>query len=290
MRVGQVGFITMAFGPDKYLRQAETLARSLKLHMPGHPRALVTDRPGPHPLFDIVVPMRPVAAAGTVHKTEIYGYSPFDETLFIDSDCVVARSFTRELAEISRFDFSPIVGLYLVAGDADLWLEDVGRALAGVGGRRFAKFNGGVYFFRKGPFAKQVFDRAGALRGRAAELGIKDFDRSGPGEETLIGLALAEMHAGDSYNDGGALMRTPLNSTGPLTLDVLAGDCHFIKEGTRVDPAICHFCGPWIEHRAYLTAEYTLLHDRRPPPVWRARLLARDVARRVARKVAQIAS
>ena len=38
-------------------------------------------------------------------------------------------------------------------------------------------------------------------------------------------------------------MRTPLNSTGPIVADVLAGSCRFVKEGEVVTPAICHFCG-----------------------------------------------
>jgi hypothetical protein len=253
-----IGFITMAYGADKYFRQAETLARSIKRNMPGYKLALVTDRASVSADFDIVVPMERFDEAGTVHKVDMYAYSPFEETLFIDSDCVVIRPFEAELAAIRRYDFSPIVGRYLRDGEQDLWLEDVGRAVRGVGGRSFPKFNGGVYFFRKGPAAEEIFRRSGELRARATELGIKDFDRSGPGEETLIGLALSSLGLEDLYFDHGRLMRTPLNARGPIVADPIAGVCHFEKEGERVEPAIIHYCGDWIRHPTYLIAERAL--------------------------------
>lgn len=256
--MSELGFITMAFGSDKYFQQALTLARSIKRNMPGIPIALVTDRSDTGPEFDIVVPMGSVAKAGTVHKIAMYDYSPFQETLFIDSDSVVVRPFHDQLHAIRQFDFSPIVGQYLRAGDNDLWLADVGKAVLGVGGHSFPKFNGGVYFFRKGSYALDVFHRAEAIRLRAEELGIKDFDRSGPGEETLIGLALASLGAEDLYFDHGKLMRTPLNSSGPIVADPITQLCHFIKEGQRVEPAIIPYCGEWASHPTYEIARRSL--------------------------------
>lgn len=283
-----IGLLTMAFGADKYLRQAETLAMSIRRNMPGYKIAIVTDRADPGPLFDIVVPMRPVLEAGTVLKTDMYDYSPFEETFFIDSDCVVARDFTPQLEEIRKFDFTPIVGQYLKSGDHDLWLEDVGAAIEALGGTPFPKFNGGVYFFRKSEFAAQVFAEAAGLRLRAAELGIKDFDRSGPGEETLIGLALSHLRVTKLYYDQGLLMRTPLNSKGPIVLDVLRGKCTFVKEGVRVSPAICHFCGEWIGHRKYLAAGIALRTGKNPSVAWRLSANMRAAAPRVIRRLRKL--
>ena len=257
-----IGFITMAFGKDKYIQQAEVLARSLRRHMPNHPIAIVTDRPDPGPLFDIVIPIDQFSVAGTFLKTGLYRYSPFSKTLFIDSDCIVARDFSEELRKISSYEFSPVVSRYLSKGDKDVFISDVGRAIEVLNGTPFPKFNGGIYFYRKGDFAREVFDRAVAIRDRSTELGILDFDSSGPGEETLFGLALSQMHVTNLYDDAGRLMRTPLNSTGPIHLDVIRGECRFIKEGALVEPAICHFCGEWINHPAYLIARRELLAER----------------------------
>src|SRR6478609_7538916 len=99
----------MGFGPDRYIRQAEALALSLKLHMPGIPLAVVSDQDLRGTLFDISVPLDRSNPSGIISKLDIYKYSPFNETLFIDSDCLVSRPFPEELEEIRKFDFSPIV-------------------------------------------------------------------------------------------------------------------------------------------------------------------------------------
>lgn len=263
--VPSIGFLTMAFGPKKYIRQADTLALSIKRHMPQFKLAIVTNNAVDNSLYDYVIPMRAFETAGTIHKIDIYDYSPFDETLFIDSDCVVAREFESEFEEIRKYDFSPVVSRYLFHGDHDLWLENVGAAIDRVGGSKFPKFNGGIYFFRRGPFAAEVFRRAREIKERASELGIKSFDSAGPGEETLIGLALSEMRVDYLYDDRGLLMRTPLNSSGTIRMDVLEGKCSFVKEGVLVTPAICHYCGEWIHHSSYRKADYALRHGRNPP-------------------------
>jgi hypothetical protein len=265
-----LGFVTMAFGPDRYLRQAETLALSLRRHMPGIPLAIITDRADAGPLFDTVLKMKPVAQAGTVHKVDIYDYSPYSETLFIDSDCIVTRPFTEELNEIREYDFTPVVNRYLVRGESDLWLDNVAAALDGVNGESFPKFNGGVYFFKKVNLARQIFSRANELRSHTKRLGIKDFDKAGPGEETLIGLTLAEMSVTHLYDDHGRMMRTPLNMIGNLRIDALGGGCTFNKEGSMVSPAICHFCGDWVRSPEYLISEYMVRNGRRPRPLFRA--------------------
>ncbi len=280
-----IGFITMAYGPDRFIRQAETLARSLRLHMPGVPLALVTDRADAGELFDIVVPMRPFGRAGTLHKINLYDYSPFEETLFIDSDCVVVRPFHESLDAIRAYDFAPIVTVCLREGESDLWLEDVGAALKGVGGTAFPKFNGGVYFFRKGAEASEVFARANQLLARKVELGIKDFDSAGPGDETLIGLAMAQTPELKLFDDNGLLMRTPLNTQGRVEVEVLKGFSSFVKEGKRVSPAIIHFCGPWIDHPTYAIARAELEAGKPASLAARGLVWVRHVLEKVTGKV-----
>ena len=94
------GFLTIAFGSDKYIRQAENLALSLRCNMPGYRIAIVTDRPDVAPGFDIVIPMRKFDQAGVIHKLDIYDYSPFHETLYIDSDCIATKSFHSQIEQI----------------------------------------------------------------------------------------------------------------------------------------------------------------------------------------------
>ncbi|MDB6453632.1 hypothetical protein [Falsirhodobacter sp. 20TX0035] len=287
--LGKIGFITMAFGADKYFHQAESLARSLRRHMPEFPIAIVTDRKDAGALFDICIPIDPFQIAGTLLKADLYRYSPFEETFFIDTDCIVAKPFHDQLRKIRQFDFSPVVSKFLSEGDTDLWIRDVGKAIKTLNGSPFPKFNGGVYFFRQGPHAEKVFSTAHAINARRDELGILNFDKSGPGEETLFGLALSQMHATELYDDGGQLMRTPLNSQGPVHLDVIEGTSGFIKEGQHVSPAICHFCGEWFDHPVYLIAQEELVAGRNVSRIRKNRLWASYKARgfksRVVRKL-----
>ena len=287
MSSSPVGFITMAYGAQRYLDQAISLARSVKRHMPQHPIALITDREERVAPFDDQIRMEDFSLAGTVLKRKMYEYTPFEETLFIDSDCLVTRDCSQQIAEIRRWDFSPVVNTYLADGDRDLWLKDVGAAVRQVGGASFPKFNGGVYFFRKSERAQKVFAGGEEMLARQDELGILDFDKAGPGEETLLGLALSQLGVSDLYDDHGKLMRSPLNATGPIHLDILRGECWFEKNHKRVEPAIVHLCGEWIDHPTYVIACRELAKGKALSAIERASIDAPYKARKIGEKVAR---
>jgi hypothetical protein len=264
-----LGFLTMAFGHERYIRQAENMGLSLKRHMPGIPVAIVTDRAVVNDLFDIAIPMKSFSRAGVVHKLDLYNYSAFEETLFIDSDCIVTRPFHSELVAISQYEFTPVVGRYLHRGENDAWIVDLTAVLDQLNASSFPKFNGGVYFFKKSHLAQEVFSRANALRARTVALGILDFDKGGPNDETLIGLALAELGVTQLYDDRGNLMRTPVNIVGKLRVDALGGGCSFNKGGELVSPAICHFPVEWLLSPEYKIAEYSLRNGHQPRSIRR---------------------
>jgi hypothetical protein len=288
----ELGFLTMAFGHDRYFRQAENMALSLKRHMPDIPLAIVTDRKEVDAAFDIVIAMKPFSKAGVVHKVDLYNYSPFQETLFIDSDCIITRPFVKELTDIRQYDFTPVVGRYLRRGETDSGIVDLAAALDHLNAESFPKFNGGVYFFKKSSLAKQVFARANALRSETTALGIRDFDKGGPNEETLIGLALAELHVSQLHDDHGNLMRTPVGIIGKLKIDVLGGGCSFNKGGSFVTPAICHFPVEWLLRPEYKLAEYSLRNGRPPGLFWKTSVMAQHrfavLQRRVKHKLSRI--
>lgn len=149
LQPGQAVVLAEGYPPtgrgDKYIRQAENLALSLRHNMPGYKIAIVTDRSDVAPVFDIVIPMRKFDQTGTIHKLDIYEYSPFHETLFIDSDCIATKSFHSQIEQIKQYDFSPVVSRYLQRGEADSFLDDLDKALDAVGGTAFPKFNGGLF-------------------------------------------------------------------------------------------------------------------------------------------------
>jgi hypothetical protein len=260
------GFLTMAFGAQRYMDQALALAKSFRRHMPNERLCLVTDRETADPVFDDVVTMDPFGVPGTILKTRLYDYSPYDETFFIDSDSIVCRNFSEHVEKMRAWDITPVCNSYLKRGDRDLWLRDVGAALDKVGGDAFPKFNGGVYFFRRSDFASELFERTRQMMLRADELGIIDFDSAGPGDETVMGLAFAEMKVGPLYDDNFGLMRTPLNSVGRIVADPFSGKSEIFKNGRRMSPAIVHFCGAYASHVTYLRAQRALELGHAPSP------------------------
>lgn len=261
------GVITLGFGARKYFNQAETMARSMRLHMPGIPLAIVTDREDPGPHFDIAVPLVRERGMGVIQKIWLDEYSPFEETLFVDSDCIVVRPFHDQLAALRQYSFTPTCDAYLGQEDQDsFYFEDLGRTMRALGIELFPKFNGGLLFFRRGEVTSRIFQRARELAERHRELGLIAFDGGGVADETLIGLALALEGMTDLYDCNGSLMRTPIGLSGMLEVDALSGECRFQKHGKAVSPAICHFAAPYAGYSQYRYNSFLVRHP--AVPAW----------------------
>jgi hypothetical protein len=101
--------ITIAYGPEKYIRMARALALSYRRHNQRRPFAIVTDDRNTKDLenyFDLVIPLNPTYGVGVVQKLNLDRYSPFDETLFADSDCIFYKSPERIWRLYASKDFT----------------------------------------------------------------------------------------------------------------------------------------------------------------------------------------
>ena len=257
-----VGVLTMAFGEERYVRQAENLALSLAHNMPSLPVSVITDRTSVSDLFDRTVTLDATLGLGTVQKVYLDHYTPYRRTLFIDADSLVARPFDEHLSALVAHSFTPVSPLYRTRTDRDEFFDDLGGAIEATDAAFFAKFNGGFYYFDDSAAARQVFERARALRDQADDLGIRPFDRAGPGDESLFGLALGCLADTDLYDDGGGLMATPIGLTGRLAIDPFGGGSRFLKHGRMVEPAICHFAGIYANTIEYRRSTYLLRMNR----------------------------
>lgn len=252
----ETGVLTLAFGHRRFLDQAETLALSLKRHMPMTKIAVVTDLDPEPGLFDVVVPLVPERGKSFLQKLWIDRYSPFDKTVFIDSDCLIGRDFTDQIESIERYSFTPVCEKYLEPGqvDGDGWVDDIEKALALCGGRVYPKFNGGVYYFDRSDAARKVFEIARSIQTRAREFGLDRPNGREPGDEPIFALALSSLDMLPLYDDHGTLMRTPIGISGGISMDNAFGSFSFLKYGSRVEPAICHFAGDHVNRLEYLAA------------------------------------
>jgi hypothetical protein len=140
----QDGILYVATGKS-FVAEAETSARSAKLHMPGVPLALVSDVGSPSVDFDMGIPL---ADARRNWADKIRGMlaSPFTRTLFLDADTFVLHPIDHLFELLDRFDiaaaFEPAHGLYPIP-----------PAPTG-----FAEMNTGVVLFNNTDQVRAVFE------------------------------------------------------------------------------------------------------------------------------------
>ncbi|MEJ8801769.1 hypothetical protein [Pontibacter sp. H249] len=238
------GIITIATGNKRYLEMAKNLAKSLTLNMPSVSKAVITDSIDHefHSYYDFVIPVDKGKGNGIIQKLYIYDYSPFDETIFIDVDCLVVREFNFLWTLFQNEDVS-VIGRKVFSGK--IWGSTIENFKAKLNIEYLLSFNGGVYYFKKNKIAEQVFNKAKTLVTSYDELGI-DRHRGGINEEPLMSLAMGIFRM-NSIDDERLGMYTPVNLKGTINIDVLKGKCEFVKGDTLVSPAIMHFGGGYPE-------------------------------------------
>ncbi|MBD2168775.1 hypothetical protein H6G04_30805 [Calothrix membranacea FACHB-236] len=254
MTISDRGVITLAYGKLKYIEMAKTLARSLKLHSPHISLAIVTDYQNDQELielFDIVIPLNKDYGSNVRQKLHLNNYSPYNKTIFIDSDCIVVRDIQFIFEALKGISFTVPGEKFLSFGDGDEDnLCDLNRVLSYFSLERLPKFNGGMYYFEKGDIAKAVFETAQVILPDWKQLGFYEFQGDGPGDEPIIAVAMM-LHNQNMYQDNGSMMRTPIGICGSLKVDVLTGISNFKKGSKEVAPAIVHFAGKWSKHYVY---------------------------------------
>jgi hypothetical protein len=245
------GMLTLAFGKTRFIDMAKALARSLVIHDPDLPRAVVTDSNDAElrALFTDCIPYKREYGSNLRQKMHLDLYSPYDETLFIDSDCLVVHKLDHFWTAFAGVPFGVPGFRIMRPGARDEYL-DVDFLLQHFSLTGLPKFNGGTYYFKRSPEAAAFFQTARSLMANYKELRLKDFRGDGPNDESLYSAALA-IHGLSATDMGEGGMWTPINSKGPITLDVLRGSCYFIKEGRPVKPDIIHFATVWAETYTY---------------------------------------
>ena len=245
--------ISMEKGAPKYIEMAKTLGRSLLLHSPNIPRAIVTDRQDDKELaelFDQLIPYKPEYGSNVRQKIHLDQYSPYARTLFIDSDCIVVRDLGFVFESFAEKNFAVVGGKYhLKPGDKDPYLN-VDFILKSFRLSKLPKFNGGIYYFDDSDTARSIYKTAREILRDFDKLGFAEFRGDGPNEEPILATAM-EMHQQSMFQDNGSIMRTPVGLRGKLKMDALAGKCTFKKGSRAVSPAVVHFAYIWSEHPVY---------------------------------------
>jgi hypothetical protein len=240
------GFLTIAYGQPNYVRMAKGLARSMRFHNPATNLALVTDSKDPElrALFDSLIPLDESFGSGVSQKLHVDQYTPYDQTLFVDSDCL-AFANPEALWEMFRESngFGVMGWTYLGLGDSHYAVEDMTTLLRLSGVERLGAFNSGLFYFDRSAASHNVFTTARGLSSRLKELGLKTFKNSPCADEPIFALSL-ELNAIPMLPwDAGRAMCTATadDLEGLESINVFTGQRRLIRYKTVTEPIILHF-------------------------------------------------
>jgi hypothetical protein len=99
------GYVLFATGRE-YQRLAYALALSIKIHQNVNV-SLITDEPNQPSIYDKVIVIKPSKAEGRLSaydRSFIYDLSPYDETIHIESDCLVLNDLSPWVEKLKSKD------------------------------------------------------------------------------------------------------------------------------------------------------------------------------------------
>lgn len=151
------GFVTLATGDEKYYRYAKNLLYSYRLHNISLPFAILCDRENEYTKeFDKVVVLENTTATYS-DKFRVLVDSPYDETVFIESDCLVYHNLEEMFRLLSSGDDFTAFGVN--DDDIKVWFSKP-EQLKGKYGGLFSSipvFNPSYFFVRKSELTQKIY-------------------------------------------------------------------------------------------------------------------------------------
>ena len=190
MNAASRGFVTIATGKEHYYRIASNLLCSYRLHAGKLPFAIICDRENRYTAqFDKVVLMEDPTNS-YMDKLRLFDCLPFDETIFIDADCLVYGDIDRWWTLFDHADDCSVFGRAYEDLDTDQgWFRTEGMGEYREKIHFVPSFSGGVYFLRKTQTCRNVFDTAKSAAAHYREYPFAIF--RDPADEPVIALGMA---------------------------------------------------------------------------------------------------
>lgn len=184
------GFVTIATGEERYFKMARTLLYSYRLTAKEPmPFAIITDKENEYTKeFDDVIVLEHYTCT-YIDKLMLMKKCPYDETIFIDADCVAYRDLNHYWRVFQGADDFACLGenlpLDTVTGG---WFT-----LAGAGKYRgqvqyIPNFHGGIYFIRSGSVCERMYE---ICQDVATHFEDYKFKSEKPADEPIIALAMS---------------------------------------------------------------------------------------------------
>ena len=151
------GFITMAAGSPRYLEMAVDMTLSLRGHT-RYPMALITDEPVAaiaHEHYgDVFAEIRLLGEdfkEGRARKYGVAEATPWDETIFVDADCIVLSPLEHMWASLEKHDMAFLGELLTVEDDENHHGFSTRWLMRKFGLEHYLKTNSGLFCFRREP-------------------------------------------------------------------------------------------------------------------------------------------
>lgn len=193
------GYVTLATGDRQYFDAAANVALSIRMNDEKRPISLVCDDPAKltddeRALFDrIIVALPGTLGVGCAGKLDIPDFLPYDETIFLDSDClIIKKDMDRHWEKLSGQCFN-------VAGSKETkgpWYTfEIADVCSALNLDYMVHMNSGVMYFRKGKELDQFLNVVQDLRDHAQEvLFVQHRDMNAQiADEPIWGAAMGKM-------------------------------------------------------------------------------------------------
>lgn len=165
----QRGFVTMATGDEKYYQFARNLLYSYRLHNKKLPFGIICDRENEYTKdFDDVVVIENATFTYS-DKFRVFVDSPYEETVFIESGCLVYRNLDEMFELLAGGDDYTAFGVN--DDNIKVWFSKP-EQLRGTFGDMFTSipvFNPGYLFIRKSPLTEKIYADTAYVAGWLAE-------------------------------------------------------------------------------------------------------------------------
>ncbi|MEE1061572.1 MAG: hypothetical protein UH080_07105 [Ruminococcus sp.] len=189
------GFVTVATGNEYFYKLARTMLRSYRRFNSRYPFAIICDRKNEYTEeFDDIV-ILDKANNNYVDKLRVFTDSPYDESFFIEPDCIIYNNidvFFELLAkdcDFSSFGWND--------GDLNVWFSDPQKVIDKYGEKASSirTFNPGYFFVRKSETCKKIYSDAMGISEWIKETlnqdeEIKLFNKGMLRDDPLLALAM----------------------------------------------------------------------------------------------------
>lgn len=236
MNTPEKGIITIAVG-KKYINYAKYLAYSCMIHSSNTLRGVITDFPDElSPYYDFVIPFPENLNPFSI-KTQLYKFTPFKKTLYIDTDSLLFSNidFIWELTKNNSIAYN---GIQKTTGT---WYFDIQETMSKYELTWIPEFNSGLFLFDDSEKTKTVFDYAHNLLINNPEKDISFFRKNMLPDEPFLSIAFSK-YGIEPFDDNSRFSRTLIDSK-KINVNVIKGISFFYKDDKPVFPSIIHFCG-----------------------------------------------